>query len=148
MDDDENENESIIDGSILEDEGEGDGNYNYATATPTPRRSTLLRSRTSDIGLPNAVNGVSGMGLLSSPRKRESLSKLPTMTLGRRQSQTGFGVANAGGNANDGAMRPPSRSVNKRMSLSSVSSAASAGASASAGGRRESRGGYDINETF
>jgi hypothetical protein len=129
MDDDENENESIIDGSILEDEGEGDGNYNYATATPTPRRSTLLR-------------------LLSSPRKRESLSKLPTMTLGRRQSQTGFGVANAGGNANDGAMRPPSRSVNKRMSLSSVSSAASAGASASAGGRRESRGGYDINETF
>ena len=141
MDDDE----SIIEGSILEDDepledGSGNGSGNGDFITPTPRRTTLTsRSRTSDIGI-----GGAGGSAIPTPkaRKRESMSKIPALGLARRQSQQGFnaivsgnGSVNGSVNGNDGMMRPPSRSVTSR--LSNV--------------RRESKGGegaFDVSETF
>lgn len=64
---------------------------NRATATPTPRRTTLNRSRTSDVG------GASGIPTPLAV-KRASLSgfsRLPTPNLTRRQSNVGANSVNS-----------------------------------------------------
>ena len=95
------------DGTVDEDDGGDDSlldNGGKDFATPTPRRSTLVRPRTSDVGVVGSA--------IPSPNKRLSFGpKVPAAAAGRRQSWGMSGrVVGSEVDVNAvGAMRPPSR---------------------------------------
>jgi hypothetical protein len=156
MDDDE----SILEDDEGEADAEGDTSIISTTSTAdytTAARRSTFNKRTSDASaIPTPTNP-----------KRSSIgpgSRIPAPGLGRRQSQQGLATTtdsavpslarrqSQSSFANDGSMRPPSRSFTAKMRESGVGVARPG---SSSGVRPGSRGNMaapaqpvDINETF
>ncbi|RMZ82136.1 hypothetical protein DV737_g2184, partial [Chaetothyriales sp. CBS 132003] len=114
---DEDFDQSTVDGSILEDD-EGTGSTRpqreNVYATPTARRTTLGRPRiSSDFGVGPSASAITTPN--ASKTRDGPMSRIPAPGSARRQSQ-GFAAG-----ASDGLMRPPSRTMATRATISSTS---------------------------